>query len=76
MTYYTVLCVKCFNLCVLFAVPHANVYIMVNPVRLQLDYLTVVWLNAFALNLLKRAVSSIKRQFANILNLWGYMTIF
>ena len=43
-----------------FTVPHANMYIVVNPVRLAVDYLTLVWLNAFSLNLLHSLVSGNK----------------
>ena len=35
-------------------------YIVVNPVRLAVDYLTLVWLNAFSLNLLHSLVSGSK----------------
>lgn len=45
------------NDCLSFPVPSANLYVVVNPVRLMMDYLTVLWLNAFTLNLLKKAVS-------------------
>ncbi len=34
-----------------FPVPHANLYIVVNPIRFNLDYITLVWLNAFFLSL-------------------------
>ena len=46
-------------MCVSLAVPHANLFVVVNPIRLVLDYTTILWLNAFALNLLKRAVSTV-----------------
>lgn len=39
-----------------FSVPHANVYVLVNPVRLHLDYLTVLWANYFSLNLAQTLV--------------------
>ncbi|XP_060600792.1 bridge-like lipid transfer protein family member 3B isoform X2 [Ruditapes philippinarum] len=34
-----------------YPVPHANMYVLVNPVRLHLDYLTMLWSNYFSLNL-------------------------
>ncbi|XP_060070789.1 bridge-like lipid transfer protein family member 3B [Ylistrum balloti] len=35
----------------LYKVPHANLYMLVNPIRLNLDYLTLLWVNFFMLNL-------------------------
>ncbi|KAK3581543.1 hypothetical protein CHS0354_031884 [Potamilus streckersoni] len=32
-------------------VPHANLYVLVNPVNLTVDYLTLLWANCFSLNL-------------------------
>ena len=46
---------------ILIAVPHANMYVVVNPIRLAVDYLTLVWLNAFSLNLLHSLVSKYKK---------------
>ncbi|XP_060078539.1 bridge-like lipid transfer protein family member 3B, partial [Ylistrum balloti] len=34
-----------------YPVPHANLYMLVNPIRLNLDYLTLLWVNFFMLNL-------------------------
>ncbi|KAJ8298803.1 hypothetical protein KUTeg_022863 [Tegillarca granosa] len=34
-----------------YPVPHANLYILVNPIRLTVDYLTLLWLNYFILSL-------------------------
>ncbi|KAL4224791.1 UHRF1 (ICBP90) binding protein 1-like [Mactra antiquata] len=34
-----------------YPVPHANMYVLINPVRLNVDYLTVLWANYFSLNL-------------------------
>lgn len=36
-----------------FPVPHANLYALVNPVQLRIDYLTLLWLNYFLLQLSK-----------------------
>ncbi|ELU09962.1 hypothetical protein CAPTEDRAFT_105822 [Capitella teleta] len=38
-----------------FPVPASNLYVVLNPIRLMMDFLTVLWLNAFTLNLLKKA---------------------
>ena len=38
-------------------VPHSNMYIVINPVCVMVDYLTIEWLNEFLLDLAKRAVS-------------------
>jgi len=40
----------------LFPVPHANIYVLINPIRLTLDYLTVLWTNFFLLNLSQSVV--------------------
>ncbi|KAL5007583.1 hypothetical protein ScPMuIL_016389, partial [Solemya velum] len=34
-----------------YPVPHSNLYVLVNPIRLTIDYLTLLWMNYFALNL-------------------------
>ncbi|XP_053383939.1 bridge-like lipid transfer protein family member 3B isoform X2 [Mercenaria mercenaria] len=34
-----------------YPVPHANMYVLINPVRLHIDYLTMLWSNYFSLNL-------------------------
>ncbi|XP_055899338.1 bridge-like lipid transfer protein family member 3A isoform X3 [Biomphalaria glabrata] len=34
-----------------YPVPHANMYVLVNPVRLTLDFLTLLWSNVFLLTL-------------------------
>ncbi|XP_014780319.1 bridge-like lipid transfer protein family member 3A isoform X2 [Octopus bimaculoides] len=34
-------------------VPHANLYVLLNPVQLRVDYLTLLWLNYFVLQLSK-----------------------
>uniref|UniRef100_A0A2C9JX98 Uncharacterized protein n=1 Tax=Biomphalaria glabrata TaxID=6526 RepID=A0A2C9JX98_BIOGL len=34
-----------------FCFPHANMYVLVNPVRLTLDFLTLLWSNVFLLTL-------------------------
>ncbi|WAR03200.1 UH1BL-like protein [Mya arenaria] len=34
-----------------YPVPHANIYVLVNPVRLHIDFLTLLWANYFSLNL-------------------------
>lgn len=36
-----------------FPVPHANLYALVNPVQLRIDYLTLLWVNYFLLQLSK-----------------------
>ena len=46
-----------FNVLFYVTVPHSNLYAVVNPVYLKVDFLTILWLNAFLLNLLKNAVS-------------------
>jgi len=38
-------------------VPHSNLYIVVSPLCVMVDYLTIEWLNEFLLDLAKRAVS-------------------
>ena len=40
-----------------FVVPHANLYVLLNPIRLNLDWLTLLWANFFMLNLSKSIVS-------------------
>ncbi|XP_052224963.1 UHRF1-binding protein 1-like isoform X2 [Dreissena polymorpha] len=40
-----------------YPVPHANLYILVNPVRLHVDFLTILWANYFSLNLLQSVES-------------------
>ncbi|XP_048728642.1 bridge-like lipid transfer protein family member 3B isoform X4 [Ostrea edulis] len=34
-----------------FPVPHANLYVLLNPIHLSLDWLTLLWVNFFMLNL-------------------------
>ncbi|CAL1533724.1 unnamed protein product, partial [Lymnaea stagnalis] len=34
-----------------YPVPHSNIYVMVNPVRVTLDFLTLLWSNVFLLTL-------------------------
>ncbi|GAB1600654.1 UHRF1-binding protein 1-like isoform X2 [Argonauta hians] len=34
-------------------VPHANLYVLMNPVQLRVDYLTLLWVNYFVLQLTK-----------------------
>ena len=46
----------CFPIVVFSASPH--VFLLINPVRLMLDYMTLLWLNSFALNLAQHAVST------------------
>ncbi|XP_061178016.1 bridge-like lipid transfer protein family member 3B isoform X2 [Saccostrea echinata] len=36
-----------------FPVPHANLYVLLNPIRLNVDWLTLLWANFFMLNLSK-----------------------
>ena len=41
------------------SVPHPNIYIVINPIKLYLDFTTILWLNAFSLNLFRQVVSSL-----------------
>jgi hypothetical protein len=41
----------------IITVPHSNLYAVINPIYLKVDFLTILWLNTFLLNLLKNAVS-------------------
>ena len=61
---------------ILIAVPHANMYVVVNPIRLAVDYLTLVWLNAFSLNLLHSLVSKYKKSQIPAEKLFSYALIY
>ena len=47
----------CHKMFCIFSVPHANLYVLINPVKLMVDYLTVLWSNYFLLNLAQSMVS-------------------
>jgi hypothetical protein len=44
------------------AVPHSNLFIIVNPLCLTVDYITIEWLNAFMIDLAKRAAHDLSRK--------------
>jgi len=39
-----------------FLVPHSNLFITINPICLTVDYQTIIWLNAFYLNLTRNTM--------------------
>lgn len=57
MQFFSAVVILHLYVCVcVIAVPNSNLFIMINPICLSVDYLTIVWLNAFSLNLAKKAV--------------------
>jgi len=53
----------CLSVC---PVPHSNLYIVVSPLCVVVDYLTLKWLNEFMLDLAKRAVSLLLNEHTRI----------
>jgi hypothetical protein len=41
------------------SVPHSNLFIIVNPICLMVDYITIEWLNAFMIDLANKAVQNL-----------------